>query len=336
MSIHYQLLGAPGEDNALFVKVDGGQAQSRLLFDCGENTASHLPFSEVYALEKVFFSHLHMDHIAGFDGLFRRLYSRIERPNPIYGPPQTRAILHHRLRGFLWNLSGEDSENEGSVWTLVDVTETRVTSSQFRLHEAFALEHDVQTRTLENAALLEEPLYTLEVRTMDHLTPSLAYLLRERERTNVDMQALRELGLKPGPWLAALKAGTLTPDLLEAQGTEYHLEDLEQRLLKRTPGQAIAYLTDFLLDETALERLVPWLSGVTTLVCECQYRAADSELARRNHHLCAPQVSELAARAGVSDLVLMHVSSRYTALERAELLAEVRSGFSNARFPDGW
>jgi len=336
MSIYFQVLGAPGEDNALFVRVDGGQAQSRLLFDCGENTASHLPFSEVYALERVCFSHLHMDHIAGFDGLFRQLYPRLERPNLLYGPPQTRAILQHRLQGFLWNLSGEDSEDEGSVWTLVDVTETRVTSSQFRLREAFALEHNPQTRTLENAVLLEEPLYTLEVRTMDHLTPSLAYLLRERERVNVDMEALRELNLQPGAWLAALKAGTLTPALLETQGIAHGVADLERLLLKRTPGESIAYLTDFLLNEPALERLVPWLRGVTTLVCECQYRASDLELAQRNHHMCAPHVAELAARAGVSDLMLMHVSSRYTALERDELLAEVRNGFPNARFPDGW
>ncbi len=336
MAIHFQLLGAPGEDNALFVRVDGGQAQSRLLFDCGENTAAHLPFSEVYALEHICFSHLHMDHIAGFDGLFRQLYPRTERPNLIYGPPQTRAILHHRLQGFLWNLSSGDSDHESSVWTVLDVTETEVRSSRFRLLEAFALEHDPQTRTLENAVLLEEALYTLEVRTLDHLTPSLAYLLRERGRVNVDMDALGELGLKPGAWLAALKAGTLSQDLLEAQGTQHSVADLEQKLLKRTPGQSIAYLTDFLLDANTLERLIPWLSGVTTLVCECQYRAEDFELARRNHHMCSPQIAQLAARAGVSDLVLMHVSSRYTALERAELLLEVQAGFPRARFPDGW
>ena len=244
--------------------------------------------------------------------------------------------MHHRFQGFLWNLSGENSEKEGSVWTVSDVTEESVTSSQFHLREAFALEHDPQTRALENAVLLKEPLYSLEVRVMDHLTSSLAYVLREPERVNVDMLALRELGLKPGAWLAALKAGTLTPSLLEAQGITHRPEYLEKHLLKRTPGEAIAYLTDFLLGESALERLIPWLSGVTTLVCECQHSATDSELARRNHHMCAPQVAELAARAGVSDLVLMHVSSRYTAPERLELLAEVQAGFPRARFPDGW
>ena len=333
MSLHYQLLGAPGEDNALFVKVDGGQAQSRILFDCGENTVSQLPFSEVYALESVCFSHLHMDHIAGFDGLFRQLYPRLERPNLIYGPPQTRAILQRRLQGFLWNLSGEDPQ---AAWTVVDVTETHAHSSQFWLREAFALEHSMAERALENAVLLEHPLYTLEVRTLDHLTPSLAYLLRETERVNVNMQALSELNLKPGAWLAALKAGTLQANMLEGQRITHEVEDLERLLLKRTPGESIAYLTDFLLDEKALSRLVPWLSGVTTLVCECQYLAVDCELATRNYHMFTLQVAELAARAKVSDLILMHVSSRYSALEREELLAEVRSIFPHARFPESW
>src|SRR5690349_18809029 len=36
MSLPFQVLGGPTRDNALFVRVETGQAIHRLLFDCGE------------------------------------------------------------------------------------------------------------------------------------------------------------------------------------------------------------------------------------------------------------------------------------------------------------
>ncbi len=106
MTLSFQVLGDPGHDNALIVTIDTGQSITRLLFDCGENCVSRLPFSEVQSIDHLFFSHLHMDHVAGFDSFFRCVYGRTERPNHIWGPAGTGKIMHHRFQGFLWNLVG--------------------------------------------------------------------------------------------------------------------------------------------------------------------------------------------------------------------------------------
>ncbi|MCV5949140.1 hypothetical protein OFN94_30475, partial [Escherichia coli] len=92
------------------------------------------------------------------------------------------------------------------------------------------------------------------------------YLLRERPRQNIDPHKLEALGLPPGPWLKQLKEPTPTQHSLEVEGHAYGLAALRAALLTESPGDSVAYLTDFRLDKAALERLVPWLRGVQTLV----------------------------------------------------------------------
>ena len=70
------VLGRPAEDNALWATLDGGQGQTRLLLDCGAGTLDAVPFSHLQAVDAVLFSHLHMDHVGGFDTLFRAIFDR--------------------------------------------------------------------------------------------------------------------------------------------------------------------------------------------------------------------------------------------------------------------
>src|SRR5947209_12941256 len=96
VSITFQVLGAAGRDNALFVRLDSGQAIDRLLFDSGGGCPDALAWADLQALDHLFFSHLHMDHVAGFDTFFRCNYNRATKPNVVWGPPQTGRILHGR------------------------------------------------------------------------------------------------------------------------------------------------------------------------------------------------------------------------------------------------
>src|SRR4030042_1377687 len=103
MSIIYNILGKPGRDNALFVRINSGKRFYRMLFDCGESTLNNLDQGEIKAIDYIFFSHCHIDHIAGFDYLFRRIYDR-EKPVYIFGPAGITNIIFNRLNGFTWNL----------------------------------------------------------------------------------------------------------------------------------------------------------------------------------------------------------------------------------------
>lgn len=331
MSISFRVLGGAGRDNALYVEVDSGQSVERLLFDCGDGCLSEVPFADLQAIDHLFFSHFHMDHVAGFDAFFRGTFNRATRPNRVWGPPQTVDIMQHRFRGFVWNLH----ETMAGTWQVSEIHPDEIHTARFELPEAFAVRHDEGTRSYERVAC-EGTGYVVEALTMDHKTPSLAYIVRERARWNVEVSRLAALGLRPGPWLKELKDEASGAETVTVDGVVRSKDELRKALLVETPGDAIAYLTDFLLDDAAMERLSVALRGCRAVVCEGQYRHADVELARRNYHMTTVQAATLAQRAQVGELVLMHVSDRYQREEWGETLREAREIFSRTRFPEHW
>jgi len=335
MSIEFQVLGAAGRDNAVYARINSGQAIERLLFDCGEGCVGELPPAEAQAIDHLLFSHLHMDHVGGFDTLFRQTFFR-ERPVRAWGPPETRRILGHRLQGFLWNL------NDGGVgrWEISDIGQDGVARSYYREDEAFAIAHPAplaDAERLPSPLIIATPTYTVEALEMDHLTPSMAYVLREAPHLNVDPGKLATLGLRPGPWLKQVKEAQPNegPTILIGE-MSYELAELRAQLLVATPGDSLAYCTDFLLDEAAMQRLTPALTGCQTLICESQYISADAELAARNHHMTSAQAAELARRAGVGQLQLFHLSDRYRHDAWRTLLTEAQAVFPNTHVPARW
>ncbi len=331
MSLRFQVLGEPGGDNAVLVEIDTGQSVERLLFDCGEGTLATVPFGEILEIDHLFFSHLHMDHVAGFDAFFRALFQRTSKPNRIWGPRDTARILQHRFQGYLWNLHEEMT----GAWRVSDISEGAVTTQRFELAEAFALAHDEGSQPRADI-LCEGAGYTIEAAIMDHKTPTVAYVVREKPRWNIDTARLKARGLKPGPWLKHLKDAAGEFEALEIDGVTHSVAELRDSLLVETPGDSVAYLTDFLLDDAACERLAVLLKGCRAIVCEGQYRHSDLELALRYHHMTTVLAARLARQIGVEELVLFHLSSRYDTEQWKEMLAEARGVFPNTRFSEHW
>lgn len=147
---------------------------------------------------------------------------------------------------------------------------------------------------------------------------------------------MAELGLRPGPWLKQLKDPADAAKHVHIDGSPHAKQDLLRELLVETPGDSVAYLSDFLLDDAAQERLALFLRGCGTIVCESQYLAADIELARKHYHMTSVQAAELARRADARDLILFHVSSRYDRGGWRTLLDEARVIFPRARFSESW
>lgn len=330
MAIRFKVLGAAGRDNALWVEVDSGRSIRRLLFDCGEGCLAGLAQAEVQVIDHLFFSHYHMDHVAGFDAFFRTNFDREGRPNRIWGPPGSGRILQHRFQSYLWNLH----EGLNATWRVSDIEEDEVRTWRYELPEAFEVAHEEAAVSRDGALVLDEEDFTVEALTMDHRTPSMAYRVTEKTRWNIDPAALEALAIRPGAWLKSLKDPRELPDDAMVEGRP--AGELREKLLVPTPGDSVAYLTDFLMDDAAAELLEAWLAGCKTVVCESQYRAADLELALKNYHMTSVQGAAVAKRTGVEELVLIHVSSRYTWDEWAALLEEARAVFPGARFPDGW
>lgn len=331
MPITCQVLGTPHTDNALLATVNSGHEIQRLLFDCGDGCVSSLSLSEIQSIDHLFFSHLHIDHVSGFDNFFRGTFDRRSRPNVVWGPPDSARILQHRFQGFLWNLCEEMS----ATWRVCEVHPGEVRTFRFELSEGFAVCHPEPPWPCQGV-LLEAAAFTVETLVMDHRTPSLAYIVREKPHHNVDPARLAALGLPSGAWLKQLKDPACRAETIEVGGRPHALAALRQQLLVETEGDSIAYLTDFLLDDAALERLAPPLQGCHTIVCESQYRQSDWDLARRNYHMTTVRSATLARRVQARELVLFHLSSRYQPHEWAEMLLEAQRIFPAARFPEHW
>jgi ribonuclease Z len=114
------------------------------------------------------------------------------------------------------------------------------------------------------------------------------------------------------------------------------MKELQEQPMRETLGGSVAYLTDFRLDNVAMDWLAVALRSVEAVVCESQYRHIDAELARRNYHMTATQAATLAKRADVGGLVLFHLSDRYRPEEWRQLLAEARAVFPATTWPEHW
>jgi ribonuclease Z len=334
MSIHHQILGSPGRDNALFVTVDSGHSLHRLLFDCGEGCLAELAATEVRGIDALFFSHFHMDHVAGFDSFLRANWDRAEVPVRIFGPPGTIEIIHHRLRGFIWNLS----EGSGGEWLVTEIDAQELRSVRLRSDDGFANREHLACLPRQGPIYCEDQFAVSAVQ-LDHGTPSMGYLLREADRTNVAAGRLAELDLKEGSWIKQLKdlQGVSDEAPIVVGGRSYRAGELRALLLDTCHGDSIAYLTDFRLGAGEEEdHVVRFLEGCRTLVCENNYRDLEVELATNYHHMNSREVARLAGRVRPDRLVLFHLSDRYTADEWQQQLEEVRGIFASAEFPAGW
>lgn len=330
MSISYQVLGKISGDNALIVHLDSGQSIEHLLFDCGEGCLAYVPNNIIQKIDHLFFSHLHMDHIAGFDSFFRVNFNRRTKPNHIWGPPHTAKILQHRFQGYMWNLL----ENMHATWLVSDINKNKINTYRYELGEAFSIMHDFESASYTQT-IYDTENYTVEAITLNHHVPSIGYIIREKPRLNIDKNRMASLGISSEPWLRKLKE-QFSPDTVSIDGTLYSFLELRKQLLTETPGESIAYLTDFLADDTAIEQLIPFLRNCNTLICESQYRGSDEDLANKNFHCTSVKSAIIASRAQVGKLVLFHLSDRYTRQEYLESLHEAQQIFPHTSFPLHW
>lgn len=330
MSIEYQILGKPGKDNSLFIRLNSGNRTYRILFDCGENTIEELKQQDIKGIDYIFFSHLHLDHLAGFDFFFRRNYDR-DKPIFIWGPDDTAEIIHHHLLGYKWNLVGDTGGN----WFITNIHQNILKQFYIKFPDGFLNKHVVGKKELKEN-LFENKNFVIKSIRLNHIIPSIGYLVVENPSYNIIPEKLEKFRLSQGSWLEKLKDFSIEDSSnIEVKGRYFSLGELRKELLEKTKGESIAYLTDFILDEYAKEKLKHFLTGCDTLVCECQYLDKDLHLAKLNYHLTAGQAALIAKDADVKKLVLFHLSERYQKNFK-ESLSEAREIFKNAFLPEKW
>ncbi|MCC7335237.1 MAG: hypothetical protein IT422_09070 [Pirellulaceae bacterium] len=334
--INFQILGEPGRDNAVLLSVDSGKAVHKLLFDCGYGCLDSVAIADIMSLDGVFFSHFHMDHVSGFDYMFRLNYNRSESPLRMFGPRDTRRVVQHRMQAYTWNLV-DDAAGKVAV---TEFGGNRLERCEFATKDQFRVPTQETSEPMIDRVVYAWPELTVSAIELDHGSGciSAGYVVRQADRWNVETSKLAELGLKPGPWLKQVTTIDDTPssETIVIGERTFNVAELRGQLLKSTPGASFAYLTDFRPNDVEMEELVAFIKHVDVLVCENSYANQDLDLAVKNFHLCSDEVAQIAVSAEVGELVLFHLSDRYTSEDWSKQFGEVRRLFPRTSWPPAW
>jgi ribonuclease Z len=306
------------------------------LFDLGD--VSRLSAGRLLKITDVFVSHAHVDHFIGFDHLLRVLLGR-PKGLRLYGPPGFIDHVAGKLQGYTWNLV----EDYTLTIEVHEVHLDHVVKAQFACPEGFVRRDDPVAYPY-NGVILEEPHFCIRAVHLDHRIPCLAFTLEETIHLNVDKARLEKLGLPVGPWLMDLKRAVReqAPDdhsirvTWSEQGRRLErvlpLGTLRREVVRASPGQKLAYVTDAQYSPGNAEKIITLASGADLFYCEAAYPERDHERAAARFHLTAGQAGRLAAKAGARHLAVFHFSPKYRDCP-GELLDEAGRAFGGRAAP---
>jgi ribonuclease Z len=310
-----------------------------LLMDCGR--IHHLAKRVLKSTSDLFITHAHMDHFMGIDTFLRTLHVS-PRTTDIYGPPGLADKMGAKLAGYDWNRA----EPYWGSFRIHEVFPDRITTTLFSGPEGFA-RHCAAEQARRDRVLYRNRFLQVEADTCDHRIPSLIYRISELPSFQVDDGRIEAAGLVKGEWLRALRRlfahGEMEGEAVTVlcrgknEGIEERAEDaakLYANIRGERAGASIGYVTDIGFSDENIEKLSALLNGVTLLVCECSFLAADRDKARVSAHLCTGDVNVLVDRLRPAFFLPMHLSKSYIhTWERLYEELEVPSGVTLLRLP---
>ncbi|WP_227395212.1 ribonuclease Z [Jeotgalibacillus aurantiacus] len=181
------------------------------------------------------------------------------------------------------------------------------------------LKYELFIHEITDQSEFEDATYQIKVFKLDHALDSFGYRLMEKDKPGTLMvDKLRETGLPPGP---------LYNDLKNGKSVEWNGQTLisEDYLEAPKKGMIIAVAGDTRKTPAAVELA----RDADVLIHEATFGAGHEEMAYQYYHSTAVQAAETAREAGVKELWLTHISSRYTGDTAAQLFSEAREVFSN-------
>lgn len=180
------------------------------------------------------------------------------------------------------------------------------------------LDFPVEYRDLEPGDTVSRKGYQIVAFPADHMrTPALGYALVESLRLGrFNPERAREMGVPEGPLWGRLHRGQrVTLD----DGREIDPSDL---VGPTRPGRKLVITGDTRPCEATVEAA----AGANLLVHEATFADEEAARAAETGHSTAREAAGVAAKAGVSQLVLTHVSARYSR-DVSDLEREAREVF---------
>ena len=129
-----------------------------------------------------------------------------------------------------------------------------------------------------------------------HTVPSVAYCFQEKDRWSIDVEKLKKLGLRRGSWLKKLKKyGTVS-----VKGKDIKLEEVA----KVKKGLKVVYTGD----TKPCDNVIKIAKGSDLLIHDSTFLEEEEGKA----HADVKQAAQVAKAAEVKQLILTHISRRYT------------------------
>jgi ribonuclease Z len=174
-------------------------------------------------------------------------------------------------------------------------------------------------RAISPGPVLAQPGWRLDAFAVAHRgTESLGYRFQDEPRHPLISERLDALGVPTGPERTLL-----------AQGRSVMLADGRHILPEMVHGAAVPGAALAIVGDTEeIAGLVEPVRGADALVIEATFLERDAALARSRGHLTAAAAARLARDAEVSELLLTHISGRYSP---EEILTEAARHFPNVR-----
>ncbi|WP_144549724.1 ribonuclease Z [Peribacillus simplex] len=182
------------------------------------------------------------------------------------------------------------------------------------------LKYPLEIIEIEEGAVFEDEKFTVTAMSLDHGIYSIGYRIVEKDRPgSLLVDRLRSEGVKPGPLFKALKNGQTVrlDDGRVLNGKDY--------LSAPQKGRIITILGDTRMCSNALILA----ESADYLVHEATFSAEESEMASAYYHSTTVQAAETALKAGAKNLILTHISSRYTPEDAERLKEESKAIFAN-------
>ena len=245
----------------------------RFLVDCGEGTQRQLLKSGLgfRRLERVLFTHAHLDHVLGLGGLVGTLALLDASEGLIvHGDADTLRVVRHLIGEVVW-----PGFRPPLPITLIEL--------------------------LPGVVLDDDDLRVSAFRVRHREAKGFGFRFEEKPRRPMLPERLDALGVPAGPERRRLVRGETIalPDGRRVTPDEV--------LAEARPGTVLVVIGD--AGDAA--QLLPHVRNADTLVIEATFLERDADKARARGHLTAAQAARLAGEAGVGMLWLTHISPRY-------------------------
>lgn len=165
----------------------------------------------------------------------------------------------------------------------------------------FQINYTINIHEIESGIILETDKYTVEAIETEHNLTNMSYSICEKKKPKFIRQNAIDLGVPVGPLFGKLQNG----EDVEVNGK---IIKPEQVLGPKRVGKKFTYSGD----TRPCKQMIELAKDSDVLIHESTYQEEDKEHAIANCHSTTKEAANIAKEANVKQLILTHISTRYS------------------------